>query len=248
MTLKEFKNSCEELKQLNKKVNEISNDNDLSKNEQNRQIALIKPRIDELHPLITKYVRLFNTTTNDFAKQLKLAFEKDYPGLKISVSNMCEGKYYEKEYFEGIETFFTGKTYVRLAVEIGGKEKIIKLLENTTSTDKNNDIDFLIGNNKMNITRLYRSLLNNSTIKFSNTIEKACWNIAEENHKRIYATKITPIEEKRKSLICQRFEIVDEISRLKKINSLSEEIDTLTKKIDNYSNDCENVKIDEFKS
>ncbi len=247
MTLKEFKNSCEELKKLNKRVKEISNNDDLSKNEQNRQIALIKPRIDELYPLITKYVRLFNTTTNDFAEQLKIEFEKDYPGLKISVSNICEGKYYDKEYFEGIERYFAGKKYIRLTVTAGGKEKIIKLLENTTSTNNNDDVDFLLGKNEINITRLYGSLLNNSTLEFSNTIEKACWNIAEQNHKRICETKIQPADEKRKSLIRERFEMLDEISRLKKIDSLTKEIDALTKEISNYSENTENVKIEQFK-
>lgn len=244
MTLKEFKNSCEELKQLNKKINEISNNDDLSRNEQNRQIALIKPRVDELYPLILKYVKLFNTTTNDFAKQLKLAFEKKYPGLKISVSNICEGKYYEKEYFEGYEKHFEGKKYIRLTVTAGKKEKVIKLLENTTSIDNNNDVDFLLGNNEINIARLYGSLLNNNKIEFANTIEKACWNIVEQNHKKICEAKIQPTDEKRKSLIRERFLLIDGISRLKKINELSDQIDALSQEIDNYTNKVEDVKID----
>lgn len=243
MTFKEFKNCCKELKELNNNVFEIRNNDDLSKNEQINKISFLQPRINELNALLIKHSSLFNTTTKDFEKHLQTAFEKDYPNLTVSAYNICDGFYYEKEYFEGIEKYFTGKKYINLTICNEEKEKSIKLLEKNISTNYNYDTDFILGKNKINVMDLLETLLANNSIDYSTTIEEACWLVAEQNHKAICEAKLPKVNKKRKSLIRKRYEYLDAISRLNKINSLSYEINELDNEIKKYSNNIEDVEI-----
>jgi len=237
MTLKELKELFKKLQQLKAKKIEIYSNDDLSKNQMDKEFKKIETNIQILEDILARYNKIYNVKAKTLSKYLIEVIESEIPNSSVCCSHHCSGKYVEQEHFYGYHTYFAGNAFMLLEIRTKNSHDVIRLFNRDINENLSNSIDYILGYYQINISEL----LNNTTKKHIGLIRKACWLAIEETLKTKNKELIQSNEDQ-KSLINKKIaELQKQAELLETKNNLikneettvftTKEIEDITKKI-----------------
>lgn len=238
MTFKELKNLIAEYKLLKSSIEYINKDNDLSKNEQLKQIKPIETKIKRIEEKTKKYAPLFEVRGDSIQEALKQALQN------ADIWHNCKINKHEQDGFYGPSVYYTGFAWIDISCKQNNKETIINILKRPVNKDLNNSLKYYLGDYKINI---FEELLNNNYPKeYSKQINDALWQVAKE--KLLQHNVITlQLNNSKKTLLMKKLMILkDEELRKKEIEKLTNEINILKEENNVLINEPENATIDEL--
>lgn len=179
MTLKELKELFKKLQQLKAKKIEIYSNDDLSKNQMDKEFKKIETNIEILEAILAKYNKIYNIKAKTLSKHLIKVIENEIPNSSVSCSHHCSGKYVEQEHFYGYHTYYVGNTFMHVEIRTKNSNDVIQLFYRDINENLSNSIDYILGYYEINVLEL----LNNTSKKHIGLIRKACWLAIEETLK-----------------------------------------------------------------
>ena len=179
MTLKEIKDLFKELQQLKAKKIEIYSNDDLSKNQMDKEFEKIATNIQMLEDVLAKYNKIFNIKAKTFSKHITEVIESEIPNSSVCCSHHCTGKYVEQEHFYGYHTYYVGNAFMLVEIKTKNSIDTIQLFYRNINENLSHSINYILGDYTINILEL----LNNTSKKHIGLMRKACWLAIEETLK-----------------------------------------------------------------
>ena len=144
MQLQDLKSLFTELQELKQKVNEIKNNDDLSKNQMKQKLELILPRIEEIETVLKKYNSAFDVNAKCFVEKFTELYLKENPNATVDASHECVGETIEQEHFYGVNKYYKGFAYLDITLINKNNKATFSLFKREITESLDLDLDSVV--------------------------------------------------------------------------------------------------------
>ena len=235
-TLKDLKSAVDQLKIINNKKREIFRNDDLSKNQMNKQWAKLEPQQKELENLLSRYMYIFDIKKKDLNLEkifkdhnLDIVFDTQF----LQTESTSEGFYRDYTFYDVIfkET---------MEVRYKDKTETVKLIHfNESSCHYYDEMKFYMGDYLLNALHF----LTEDKYECSSILQEACWKAIANKYQQKRKSTIQT-NEKNKNLLIQKLDLLrNEQLRNEEIALLENKISIINQETKLIENDELNVNI-----